>query len=112
MNDCAPFHETVRHFFVHANAFPEIPLAEQPDYMLYWEHLQPHLSRAHISRKVMVCGHTQQRSGKPLNLGHAICLDTWAYGGGWLTCLDVDTGMYWCANQRGETALRWLEAAD
>jgi serine/threonine protein phosphatase 1 len=50
----------------------------------------------------MVCGHTQQRSGVPLNVGHAVCLDTWAYGGGWLTCLDVTTGAVWQANQRGE----------
>jgi serine/threonine protein phosphatase 1 len=112
LNDCVPFHESDTHFFVHANAYPEIPLAEQPEYMLYWEHLQPHLCRPHESSKIMICGHTQQRSGKPLNLGHAICIDTWAYGGGWLTCLDVDTGMYWRANQRGETRMRWLEEAD
>src|SRR5262245_21670827 len=29
--------ETSGHFFVHANALPDCPLAEQPDYMLYWE---------------------------------------------------------------------------
>ena len=25
------------HFFVHANAYPSLPLTEQPDLMLYWE---------------------------------------------------------------------------
>jgi len=49
-----------------------------------------------------VCGHTQQRSGVPLNLGYAVCIDTWAYGNGWLTCLDVTTGDVWQANQRGD----------
>src|SRR5262249_47901813 len=28
---------TRRHFFVHANAYADCPLAEQPDFMLYWE---------------------------------------------------------------------------
>ncbi len=80
--------------------------------MLYWEKLSAGDSRPHESGKIMICGHTQQRSGKPLNLGHAICLDTWAYGDGWLTCLDVGLGMYWRANQRGETRPGWLEEVD
>ena len=29
--------ETPTHFFVHANAYPDCPLDEQPDFMLYWE---------------------------------------------------------------------------
>lgn len=108
---CVPYHETDTHFFVHANAYPDMPLAEQPEHMLHWERLN-NLTAPHESGKVMICGHTQQRSGKPLNLGHAICIDTWAYGDGWLTCLDVETGMYWRANQGGQTTLRWLEEAD
>lgn len=108
---CVPYHEIATHFFVHANAYPDVPLAEQPEHMLFWERLS-NLSAPHESGKIMICGHTQQRSGKPLNLGHAICIDTWAYGDGWLTCLDVETGRCWRANQRGETSLRWLEDAD
>jgi serine/threonine protein phosphatase 1 len=111
-NQCLPFHQIDTHFFVHANVYPDIPLAEQPDHMLYWEHLVEAWSRPHESGKIMICGHTQQRSGQPLNLGHAVCIDTWAYGDGWLTCLDVETGMYWRANQRGENRLRWLEEPD
>ena len=64
-----------------------MPLARQPESLLLWEvfgHPAPH-----VSGKVMVCGHTQQREGRPLNVGHAVCLDTWAYGLGWLTCLDM-----------------------
>ena len=55
----------------------------------------------HCSGKVMVCGHSEVRSGVPLNLGHAVCIDTRAYAGGWLTCLDVESGHYWQANERG-----------
>jgi serine/threonine protein phosphatase 1 len=99
-NTCRDWYETERHFFVHANAYPDVPLAEQPDYMLQWEKLAE--TRPHCSGKVMVCGHTPQKSGLPLNRGHVICLDTGVYRGGWLTCLDVVGGRFWQANQKGE----------
>lgn len=95
--------ETATHFFVHANAYPSYALTEQPDYMLYWESFGN--PTPHESGKIMVCGHTPQKSGTPRNIGHAICIDTWACGKGWLTCLDVASGRYWQANQRGETRL-------
>lgn len=99
--------ETATHFFVHANAYADCALAEQPDYMLFWEEFgaQP----AHQSGKIMVCGHTSQKTGLPRNLGHAVCIDTWACGKGWLTCLDPATGAFWQANQRGETRMKFLE---
>ncbi|HYT93406.1 MAG TPA: metallophosphoesterase family protein [Gemmataceae bacterium] len=101
------WYEMETHFFVHANAYPHSPLKDQPDYMLYWEHFDK--AAPHESGKVMVCGHSGQRSGKPKNLGHAVCIDTRAYGSGWLTCLDVTTGKYWQANQQGETRTGWLD---
>lgn len=106
-NHLLPWHETEKHFFVHANAYPDYPLAEQPEHMLYWEPLDN--PAPHPSGKVMVCGHTAQKSGRPLNLGYAICIDTWVYGQGWLTCLDVESGQYWQANQEGETRRDWME---
>jgi serine/threonine protein phosphatase 1 len=105
---CVDWHETDTHFFVHANVYPDMELAEQPTYMLHWEKLYE--ARQHVSGKIMVCGHTSQRSGRPLNLGHAICIDTWVYGQGWLTCLEVATGRIWQANQRGEQHTGWLDA--
>jgi serine/threonine protein phosphatase 1 len=51
----------------------------------------------------MICGHAEQRSGLPLVLERAICIDTWIYGDGWLTCLDVSTGEFWQANELGQT---------
>ena len=101
------WYETPTHFFVHANAYADYPLDEQPDSMLYWESFDQ--ARPHESGKIMVCGHTSQKSGKPRSLGHAVCIDTWACGKGWLTCLDVATGKYWQANQNGETRMGWLE---
>jgi serine/threonine protein phosphatase 1 len=100
-DDCVDWYETERHFFVHANAHPDLPLAEQPRYLLYWEKLDKPV--AHESGKVMVCGHTPQRDRLPRNLGTTVCLDTAVYeADGWLTCLDVDAGSYWQANDRGE----------
>lgn len=99
--DTRPWFETQTHFFVHANAFPNVPLTEQPGFMLYWESFGD--PAPHESGKTMVCGHTPQKSGQPRNVGHAVCIDTWACGQGWLTCLDVATGECWQANQRGQT---------
>jgi len=32
-----PYDQTESHFFVHANAYHEVLLDQQPDYMLFWE---------------------------------------------------------------------------
>lgn len=89
------------HFFVHANADADKPLDEQPDSSLYWRRYRD--PEKHCSGKIMVCGHTVQESGLPANNGDAVCIDTWAYGDGWLTCLDVESASVWQANEAGET---------
>jgi serine/threonine protein phosphatase 1 len=70
--------------------------------MLYRERLEPAGWRPHESGKTLICGQSAQRSGCPLVLDAAVCIDTWACGDGWLTCLDVHQEAYWQANQRGE----------
>ena len=98
--DCVDWFETDTHLFVHANAYPDLPLAEQPRYMLLWEKL--YVPCVHMSGKVLICGHTRQRDGRPLNCGSTVCIDTGVYEPpGWLTCLDVATGRYWQADQQG-----------
>lgn len=97
---CVNYFESQKHFFVHANAYPDMDLDAQPEYMLRWEQL--HDATPHQSGKIMVCGHTSQKDGKILDLHHAICIDTRACKGGWLTCLDVDSRKFWQANQEGE----------
>jgi len=109
-NQCRHYFQNRTHFFVHANAYPDVPLQEQPKFMLYWESF--HDPPPHESGKIMVCGHTPQRSGTPRNIGHAVCIDTWIHGKGWFTCLNVETGIYWQANQRGATRSHWLEKVD
>ncbi|HTU89032.1 MAG TPA: hypothetical protein VMF69_02945, partial [Gemmataceae bacterium] len=80
---------------------------EQPDYILYWEKLTEPC--AHFSGKTLICGHTRQKSGLPLDLGTSICIDTNIYDGGWLTCLDVRSGRIWQANEQGATRTGWLD---
>ena len=106
-NELRNYYETARHFFVHANAYPDLPLHEQPEYKLFWEFIDES-PPPHFSGKTMICGHTSQKSGEPLNLGHAVCIDTAACKGGWLTCLDVNTGEYWQANEAGEVRTGFL----
>jgi serine/threonine protein phosphatase 1 len=106
---CVDYHETAANIFVHAGLDPDRSLAEQEPVTLFWQKLIPSLVRPHVSGKAVVCGHTAQHTGVPLNLGHLVCIDTWVYGDGWLTCLDVDTGRIWQANQAGELREGWLD---
>lgn len=97
---CQDWWETENYMFVHATIDPFKSIAAQSEETLRWtkfDHPAPH-----ISGKVLVCGHTPQMRGFPLNIGHAICLDTFAHGGGWLSCLEVNTGQLWQTNQRRE----------
>src|SRR5436309_16118809 len=77
-------------------------MAEQPWSALLWEHLRPEWAGRHYSGKTAVVGHTPQKDGNVLDLGFLVCIDTGCCEGGWLTALDVGTGGYWQANQRGE----------
>ena len=108
--DCLDWYETDTHLFVHANFDPDVAMEEQPLYLLHWEPLFE--ARAHFSGKVVVCGHTKQRSGLPRNWGHTVCIDTWVYGDGWLTCLDVETKRIWQANRHGALRSGWLPDAE
>jgi serine/threonine protein phosphatase 1 len=98
---CHDYYETDTHIFVHANYFPDIPMAEQHVGMLRWESLEDMGPAPHESGKVVVVGHTPQRTGEILDLGHLKCLDTSCHGGGWLTALDVGTGEVWQVDREG-----------
>ncbi|WP_417850362.1 metallophosphoesterase family protein [Thalassoglobus sp.] len=105
--DLRPYYETDTHIFVHAYVYEDAALEDQDELTLYWERFD--LIRPHKSGKVVICGHTAQRSGLPANRQHAVCIDTWVYGDGWLTCLDVESGQYWQANQKRKHRSNWLE---
>jgi serine/threonine protein phosphatase 1 len=105
LEGCLGYHETETHIFVHASYVPDIPMAEQPVDMLRWDSLRDMTPGPHVSGKTVIVGHTPQKGGEVLDLGHLKCIDTFCYGGGWLTALDVNTGEVWQANQAGEVRL-------
>lgn len=108
----ALFLELERQFFVHANYLPELPLAEQPESYLLWMHLHRYLPPPHGSGKLAVVGHTPQVTHEILDLGHLVCLDTYCFGGGWLTAMDVETRQCWQADRDGNLRPTGREAGD
>ena len=95
------YRETADEIFIHANLEPGIALAEQPVEWLRWTHLTG-LEQPHPSGKRVICGHTPQRSGLPLQIPGWVCIDTFAFGTGWLTCLDLSSDEFFQANQAGQ----------
>ena len=87
------YYETERHIFVHAGVLCGFDMDEQTEDVLYWQFLGD--AMRHESGKTVVCGHTSQKSGEPKVIPGAVCIDTYAHGGGWLTCLDAASGRYW-----------------
>ncbi len=99
---CVPHHETDTHLFVHATYHPDLPLAEQPAFLLRWSSLRDLIPPPHQSGKPAIVGHTAQRTGEVLDEGHIVCIDTYCYGGGWLTAMDVATREVWQFDQHGQ----------
>lgn len=102
LKDCASWHETERHFFVHGSYVPNLPLAEQPPDVLRWESIRDRAPGRHRSGKVAIVGHTSQKDGEILDLGYLKCIDTYVYGNGWLTAMDADSGQVWQADKHGK----------
>jgi serine/threonine protein phosphatase 1 len=98
---CRPYYETDTHIFVHANYDRGLPMNRQPDHVLRWESLRDGLPGPHISGKRAIVGHSSQKSGEILDLGYLVCIDTYCYGGGWLTALDVESGHVWQVDRQG-----------
>ena len=93
INFCKPWHETESHIFLHAAYDPSLPLDQQPDELLFWQHVDERFTPGpHHSGKTIVCGHTPQVEGDVGDLGHIKLIDTFCYGDLWLTAYDVDTG--------------------
>lgn len=97
----APFLETDTEIFVHANLESGISLPNQRSEFLRWQRIdssQPPYSR----HKRVICGHSSQFDGAPLVFDGWACIDTYVYGGQWLTCLDVQTNHVVQANETGD----------
>ncbi len=102
LESCRNYHETSTHFFIHANYDSDIPMDEQSVAMYRWESLKYSTPGPHESGKTAVVGHSSQKSGEILDLGHLVCIDTYCHGGGWLTALEVHTGQAWQVDRDGK----------
>jgi len=94
--------ETEHHFFTHASYDPEVPLDCQSGELLRWQSLREQTPGPHRSGKTAIVAHTAQKDAEILDLGYLKCIDTWIYGDGWLTALEVHTGQVWQVDQRGQ----------
>ncbi len=101
LHSAQSFLETATDIFIHASLEADVSLANQTADYLRWRHLGG-MERAHISGKRVLCGHTPQQDGRPLVMPGWVCLDTFAYGGGWLSALDVEANQIYQANEAGE----------
>jgi len=95
------YHETDAHVFTHASYDPDLPFADQPTHILRWQLLERPWPRPHCSGKPVIVGHTEQKNGEVLDLGHLVCLDTACRSYGWLTLWDAATGQTWQASKWG-----------
>ena len=102
LEGCRDHHETARHLFLHASYDPEWSLADQPDGTIRWSKVSKsrHPGR-HRSGKTAIVGHSSQKGGEILDLGHIKCIDTFCWGGGWLTALNVRTEEAWQVDREG-----------
>lgn len=101
LESCRTYFETDRHFFVHANYKPEVPLDRLDIQTLRWLSLRDYVPPSpHCSGKVAIVGHTPQP--EVLDLGYLKCLDTNCCYGGWLSALDVDTNQLWQVDEKGD----------
>lgn len=102
LESCREYFETPTHIFTHANYVHELPMIRQPRYMLRWASLSFHCPRPHMSGKPVIVGHSQQKDGEVLDLGYVVCIDTYCCGGQWLTALDVESGLLYQTNEKGQ----------
>lgn len=96
-----PYCETEDHIFVHAGYVENLDLQDQPALALRWRVTNEN-TLPHCSGKTVFTGHTPQKSGKILDMGHVICIDTDCYRGGWLSGYDVNSRFVWQANDNRE----------
>lgn len=101
LNRCQSFYENESHFFVHANYVADERLDQQPAEALRWQSLDEHFPKCHSSGKTAVVGHTSQKSGEIYDVGYLKCIDTFCFGGGWLTALNLTNGQAWQVSKEG-----------
>jgi serine/threonine protein phosphatase 1 len=101
-NGLVDYHETDDFLFIHANYDPKLTMDKQGIHLLRWIKLSEVTPKPHFSGKRAILGHTHDRDGEIFDVGHLVCIDTYCYGGGWLTAMDVRSGQIWQADHSGQ----------
>ncbi len=100
LRSAVDYFETATEVFVHASLEPDIPLDEQNALWLRWTRYTGQEQPLATGQRV-ICGHTSQQSGLPAQSRGWACIDTYVYGDGWLTCLDLLTDEFYQADETG-----------
>lgn len=90
LHSLRPYYETEDSIFVHACYDPRLPMDQQSDEVRYWTHISL-VPPPHCSGKRVYVGHTPQPQGMVLDLGYLVCVDTYCFGTGYLTAMNVTT---------------------
>lgn len=95
-----PYWEDHANISIHANLEPGVELPDQQPEWLYWQSLTG-MEYPHPSGKQVICGHSGITGGLPMVRDGWVCLDTLAYQGSYLTCLDAGSGALYQSQQSG-----------
>ncbi len=107
LDQCVPYYETETDIFVHANFLAHLPLCEQPEETLFWEHLSDRFPLPHYSGKHVYFGHTPQNGGNVGFYDYCTCLDTSCFRGQWLSAMDVGSKECWQVSREGHLRQNW-----
>lgn len=94
------FFEDDFHIYVHASLSWQVP-EDTDSQILLWRSIFDIPPQQNGKR--VICGHTPQPSGAPLDRGHAVGIDTFCSGTRWLSAFDVESNDVFQANGNGET---------
>lgn len=89
LRQASDYHQNAHFIFTHATPYSNVAINDQDDIALRWRNIDRQ-DAPHISGKTIICGHTAQKSGSIYQHKGLIGIDTYAYGGGNLTALQID----------------------
>lgn len=96
------YFETDAIICVHASLRWSVPVEQETSHWLRWQRFQK-LQQPHVSKKLVLAGHTAQADGEPVVIPGWVCLDTCVYGPrGKLSALIVEDKLLFQSNQQGD----------
>lgn len=102
MEQLLPYYESDHLIASHANYDAQMRMENQSVDMLRWLKISARMPRPHFSGKHVLVGHTHHPEGEIVRLPHLTCIDTYCYGGKWLTAIEWPTQRVWQSNPEGE----------